>query len=116
MASALPSPMGDDPGFVAEIAEVEDALGPLSATLIEARWQLRVQARACAAGNHVYTWVGQTVDVPGGSTHQIMACAYAAVHLDGTPSPRVVGPHHTPENAARRLWSEQELKANASSG
>jgi hypothetical protein len=116
MASDLPRPMRDDPGFVAEIAEVEDALGPLSAALIEARWELHLQARACAAGNHVYTWVGETVDVPGGSTHEIMACAYTAVHADETASPRVIGPHHTPENAAKRLWSEQELKANAPPG
>jgi hypothetical protein len=114
--SDLPGPMGDDPAFVSEIVQIEEELGPLSAAMIEARWELRLQARACAAGNHVYTWVGQTVDVPGGSTHQIMACAYAAVHAEETPSPRVIGPHHTPENAARRLWSEQELKASAPPG
>jgi len=105
--------MGDDPGFVAEIAKIEEEVGPLSAGVIEARWQLRLQAHNCAAGNHVYTWAGQTIDVPGGSPHQIMACAYAALHGDETPSPRVIGPPHTPENAAKRFWNEQELKENA---
>jgi hypothetical protein len=110
MATALPSPMGDDPDFVAEIAKVEGQVGPLSAEVIETRWRLRLQAHNCAAGNHVYTWSGEILDLPGGSPHQVMACAYAALHRDGTPSPRLIGPVHTPKNAAKRLWSEQELK------
>lgn len=113
MASALPGPMGDDPEFVAEIARVEAEVGPLSAAVIEARWELHLQAHACATGNHVYTWTGQTVEVPGGSRHQIMACAYAALHTDGTPSRRVIGPRHTVKNTAKRFWSEQELRENA---
>ncbi len=110
MPTALPGPMGDDPDFVAEIAKVEEEVGPLSAQAIEARWHLRLQAHHCAAGNHVYTWAGQTFDLPGGSPHQIMVCAYAALHTDETPSPRLIGPLHTPENNAKLLWSEQELK------
>jgi hypothetical protein len=113
MATELARPMADDPGFVAEIAKVEEELGPLSAGVIEARWQLRLQAQRCAAGDHVYTWAGQTVDLPGGSPHQIMVCAYAALHADGAPSPRLVGPLHTSENAAKRLWTGQELKESA---
>ena len=105
--------MGDDPEFVAEIARVEAEVGPLSAAVIEARWELRLRAQACATGDHVYTWTGQTVEVPSGSPHQIMACAYAALHTDGTPSPRIIGPHHTVENTAKRFWSEEELRENA---
>jgi hypothetical protein len=110
MATELPHPMGDDPGFVAETAKIEEEVGPLSSGVIEARWQLRLQAHRCAAGNHVYTWAGQIVDVPGGSPHQIMVCAYAALHADETPSPRLIGPLHTSENAAKRFWSEDELR------
>jgi len=105
--------MRDDAEFVAEIARAAAEVGPLSAALIEARWELRLRARGCATGNHVYTWVGQTVEVPGGSPHQVMACAYAALHTDGTPSPRVIGPRHTPENTAKLFWSEQEIRKNA---
>jgi hypothetical protein len=113
MATELPQPMGDDPGFVAEIAKLEKEAGPLSAAVVEARWQLRLQAHRCAAGDHMYTWTGQIVDLPGGSPHQVMACAYSALHAEENPSPRVIGPRHTPENAAKRLWSEQELKDGA---
>ena len=105
--------MGDDPSFVAEIAKLEERVGAVSAEVIEARWQLHLQACRCAAGEHTYTWTGQVFDLPGGSPHQIMACAYSAVHAEGNPSPRLVGPLHTPENAAQHLWSEQELKENA---
>lgn len=115
MATELPRLMADDPSFVARIAELEAERGPLSAAAIEARWQIHLQAQRCAGGEHVYTWTGQTVDVPGGSVHQVMACAYAAAHPDGTSSPRVIGPLHTPENAAKRLWSEQELRTHAPS-
>jgi hypothetical protein len=113
MATALPSPMGDDPDFVAEIAKLEEEAGPLSAAVIETRWRLRLQAHRCVAGDHAYTWSGQIIDLPGGSPHQVMVCAYAAVHDDGIPSPRLIGPLHSPENAAKRLWSEQELKENS---
>jgi hypothetical protein len=113
MASTLSAPMSDDPDFVAEIARLEQELGPLSAEMIETRWRLRLQAGRCAAGDHAYTWSGQILDLPGGSPHQVMACAYAAVHDDDTPSPRLIGPLHTSENAAKRLWSEQELKEHA---
>jgi hypothetical protein len=113
MATALPSPMGDDPEFVAEIATVEEEAGPLSAEVIETRWRLRLQAQKCAAGDHVYTWSGRILDLPGGSPHQVMVCAYAALHDAETPSPRLIGPHHTPENAAKRIWSGQELKEHA---
>jgi hypothetical protein len=41
-----------------------------------------------------------------------MVCAYAALHDAETSSPRLIGPLTTPENAAKRLWSEQELKEN----
>ncbi len=113
MATELRGPMADDAVFVAEIATAEEELGPLSADVVEARWQLRLQARRCAAGNHVYTWAGDILDVPGGSPHQIMVCAYAAVHAEGAPSPRLVGPQQTAEHGAKRLWSEQELKDSA---
>lgn len=113
MATALPSPMGDDPAFVAEIAKVEEEVGPLPAEVIETRWRLRLQAHRCADGDHAYTWSGQIFDLPGGSPHQVMVCAYAALHDEGTPSPRLIGPLHTPENAAKRLWSERELKEHA---
>lgn len=113
MATKLPQPMGDDPVFIAEIAGLEKQVGPVSPAVIEARWQLHLQARRCAAGGHVYAWTGQIVDLPGGSPHQIMGCAYSALHTEGTPSPRRIGPLHTPENAAKHLWSEQELKESA---
>jgi hypothetical protein len=113
MATELPEPMGDDPGFVAEITRIEEEVGPLPVAVIEARWRLRLQAHRCAAGEHVYTWAGETIDLPGSSLHQIMACAYAATHTDGTPSPRMIGPLHTPVNAAKRLWSQEELKEHA---
>jgi hypothetical protein len=113
MATELPRPLSDDPGFVAEIAKLEQEVGPLSSLVIEARWQLRLQAHRCAAGNHVYTWSGQILDLPGGSPHQIMVCAYAALHTDETLSPRLIGPLHTRENADKRLWSKQELEENA---
>jgi hypothetical protein len=41
-----------------------------------------------------------------------MACAYSALHAPGTPSPRLIGPLHTPENAAKRHWTAQELRAS----
>jgi len=81
--------------------------------LTEARRQLHLQAQRCAAGEHTYTWTGQIVDLPGRSPHHIMACAYSALHVKGTPSSRLIGPLHTAENAAKRLWSEQELKDSA---
>jgi hypothetical protein len=110
MATELPHPMGDDAGFVAEIAKIEQEAGPLSAAVIETRWRLRLQAQRCAAGDHSYTWSGQIIDLPGGSPHQVMVCAYAAVHDEGCFSPRLIGPLHTPENATKRLWSGAELK------
>ncbi len=113
MTTEIPRQMEDDPGFVAEIARTEEEVGPLSAAVVEARWQLHLQALRCAAGDHVYTWVGETVDLPGSSTHEIMACAYAASHTNGTPSPRLIGPLHTPENAAKRLWSKQDMNEHA---
>ena len=113
MATKLPQPMGQDPGFVAEFAKLEKQVGPLSAAVLEARWQLHLRAQRCAAGDHTYAWTGQIVDLPGGSPHQIMACAYSALHAEGKPSARLIGPLHTPENAAKHLWSERELKENA---
>ncbi len=113
MNTPLSGPMGDDSEFVAEISRVEAEAGPLSAAVIETRWQLRLQARRCVAGEHTYTWSGQIVDLPGGSPHQVMVCACAALHDDSTFSPRIVGPLHTPQNAAKRLWSELELKESA---
>lgn len=86
--------------------------GPTPPTVETAR-RLDVQARRCAAGDHVYTWSGQIVDVPGGSPHLVMACAYGAVHKEGTTSPRLLGPLLTPENMAKRLWTEEELKEAA---
>ncbi len=79
----------------------------------ETRRRLRLQAHRCAAGNHAYTWSGEIFDLPGGSPHEVMVCAFAALHDDETPSPRLIGPLHTPENAAKLLWSEQELKEKA---
>jgi hypothetical protein len=80
---------------------------------VETARRLDVQAERCAAGDHVYTWSGQIVDVPGGSPHLVMACAYGAVHEDGTTSPRRLGPLLSPENMAKRLWTEAELKEAA---
>lgn len=113
MGNRLPQPMGGDPGFVAEIAELEKRVGSVYPAVIEARWHLHLQAQRCAAGDHVYAWTGQIVDLPGGSPHQVMACAYSALHAEGNPSPKRIGPLHTPENAAKHLWSEQELKESA---
>lgn len=113
MVTELRSPMADDAAFVAEIAAAEEELGPLSDDVVQARWQLRLQAQRCVAGNHVYTWAGEILDVPGASPHQIMVCAFAALHAEGAPSPRLVGPAHTSEHGAKRLWSEQELKDSA---
>jgi hypothetical protein len=84
--------------------------GPTSLT-DEAGQRLEEQAQRCAAGDHVYTWVGQIVDVPGGSPHLVMACAFGAVHEHGCLSPRRIGPLLTPENMAKRLWTEAELEA-----
>ncbi len=112
MVTQIPHPMGDDAGFVAEIAKLEEEAGPVSAHVVETRWKLRLQANRCAAGDHAYTWSGQIVDLPGGSPHQVMVCAYAAVHDDETSSPKLIGPLHTPESAAKRLWSKEELKEN----
>ena len=72
--------------------------------------RLHAQARRCAAGDHVYTWSGKIVDVPGGSPHLVMACAFGAVHDEGSSSPRLIGPPLTPENTAKRLWTEAELR------
>jgi hypothetical protein len=83
--------------------------GPTPLT-VEATDRLRTQAQRCAAGEHVYTWSGQIVDVPGGSPHLVMACAYAAAHQEGSTSPRLIGPVLTPENMAKRLWTAEELK------
>ena len=87
--------------------------GPTPRTAEAAR-RLHAQARRCAAGEHVYTWSGQIVDVPGGSPHLVMACAYGAAHEQGCASPRLIGPLLTPENTAKRLWTEAELKRAAS--
>ena len=107
----IPDFMAEDRDFVAEIAAIEHRSGSLSTDVVEACWAIHLQRRRCAAGEHVYTWTGQTVDVPGGSLHQVMGCAYAGAHGEGTPSPRPLGPPHTPENAAKRLWSIDELRA-----
>jgi hypothetical protein len=80
---------------------------------VEAARRLHAQAQRCAAGDHVYTWSGQIVDVPGGSPHLVMACAYGAAHEKGSTSPRRIGPLLTPENTAKRLWTEEELKQAA---
>jgi hypothetical protein len=89
--------------------------GPTLPT-VDAAGRLELQARRCAAGEHVYTWSGQIVDVPGGSPHLVMACAYGAAHDEGTTSPRLIGPPATPENMAKRLWSEAELRHPAARG
>jgi hypothetical protein len=86
--------------------------GPTPTTVETAR-RLSAQAQRCAAGDHVYTWTGQIVDVPGGSPHLVMACAYGAVHEVGTTSPRLIGPPLTPQNIAKRLWAEEELRKDA---
>ncbi len=109
--ATMPGFMSEDADFAAEIAEVEGRSGPLSDGVVEARWRAHLQARRCAAGEHVYTWTGKTVDVPGDSLHEVMACAYAAAHHENTPSPHMLGPVHTPENAAKRLWTAEELRA-----
>jgi hypothetical protein len=83
--------------------------GPTPRT-VEAARRLHAQAQRCAAGGHVYTWSGQIVDVPGGSPHLVMACAYGGAHEEGSSSPRLMGPPLTPENTAKRLWTEAELK------
>jgi len=85
---------------------------PTPSTAAAAR-RLEAQAQRCAAGDHVYTWSGQIVDVPGGSAHLVMACAYGAVHHEGCASPRLIGPQLTPKNIAKRLWTEAELKQAA---
>jgi hypothetical protein len=77
---------------------------------VDAARRLHTQAQRCAAGDHVYTWSGQIVDVPGGSPHLVMACAYGAAHKTGSTSPKLVGPPLTPENMAKRLWTEEEVK------
>lgn len=77
---------------------------------VEATHRLYAQTQRCAAGDHVYTWSGQIVDVPGGSPHVVMACAYGAAHKEGSTSPRLIGPLLTPENRAKRLWTAEELK------
>ncbi len=87
--------------------------GPTPSTVETAR-RLSAQAQRCAAGDHVYTWTGRIVDVPGGSPHLVMACAYGAIHEEGSTSPRRLGPLLTPQNMAKRLWTEQELKEAAS--
>jgi hypothetical protein len=86
--------------------------GPTSLT-DEAGRALQAQARRCAAGDHVYTWTGRIVDVPGGSPHLVMACAYGAVHEEGCPSPRRIGPRLNTENVGKRLWTDAELEKAA---
>jgi hypothetical protein len=86
--------------------------GPTPRTAEAAR-RRHAQAQRCAAGDHVYTWSGQIVDVPGGSPHLVMACAYGAAHEKESTSPRLIGPLLTPENTAKRLWTEEELKQAA---
>jgi hypothetical protein len=83
--------------------------GPLPPT-VETRLRLQAQVRRCAAGDHVYTWTGQIVDVPGGSPHLVMACAYAAAHDEQCLSPRLIGPLLTRENIAKRMWTKTELQ------
>jgi len=85
----------------------------LTSPAVETARRLDVQAQRCAGGDHMYTWSGLIVDVPGGSPHLVMACAYGGVHKDGTTSPRLIGPLLTPENMAKRLWTEAELKEAA---
>jgi hypothetical protein len=85
---------------------------PTAAT-VEISRRLQGQAQRCVAGDHVYTWSGQIVDVPGGSPHLVMACAYGALHEEGCPSPRRIGPRLTAENVAKHLWTEEELKKAA---
>jgi len=86
--------------------------GPTPSTAEAAR-RLDAQAQRCAAGDHVYTWSGQLVDVPGGSPHLVMACAYGAAHQEGCASPRLIGPPLSPDNMGKRLWTEAELKEAA---
>jgi hypothetical protein len=83
--------------------------GPTPRT-VETKGALELQAKCCAAGDHVYTWSGQVVDVPGGSPHLVMACAYAAAHDPDCVSPRLIGPLLSSENMAKRLWTKEELQ------
>jgi hypothetical protein len=82
---------------------------------VETSRRFHEQAQRCAAGEHVYTWSGRTVDVPGGSPHLVMSCAYGALHEEGCLSPKRIGPRLTLENIAKHLWTEEELKEAASS-
>ncbi|MGZ4418552.1 MAG: hypothetical protein ACXVRV_10295 [Gaiellaceae bacterium] len=79
----------------------------------EASRRLQAQARRCAASDHVYAWTGKIVELPGGSPHLVMACAYGAVHDERRPSPRLIGPLLTPENIAKRVWTKAELEQAA---
>lgn len=82
---------------------------------VETSRRFQEQAQRCAAGAHVYTWCGQVVEVPGGSPHLVMACAYGALHEEGCLSPKRIGPRLTAENIAKHLWTEEELKEAAPS-
>jgi hypothetical protein len=82
---------------------------------VETSRRFQEQAQRCAAGEHVYTWSGRTVDVPGGSPHLVMSCAYGALHEEGCLSPKRIGPRLTPENIAKHLWTEEDLKEAAPS-
>lgn len=75
--------------------------------------RLQAQARRCAAGDHAYAWTGQIVEVPDGSRHLVMACAYGAIHDKRSPSPRLIGPPLTPENITKRVWTKAELEQAA---
>lgn len=79
-------------------------------TTSETNRRLQAQTRRCAAGDHVYAWTGQIVEVSGGSPHLVMACAFGALHDERRPSPRLIGPVLTPENIAKRLWTKAELE------
>jgi hypothetical protein len=97
-----------------EIKNVHRVPGHASPT-VETGRRFQEQAQRCAAGGHVYTWCGQVVEVPGGSPHLVMACAYGALHEEGCLSPKRIGPRLTAENIAKHLWTEEELKEAAPS-
>lgn len=107
-----------DPEFDAEIAEIYrmDRIKAEMARIKNIRNQaetlraLNEQRRRCAAGEHVYTWSGQLLDVPGGSPHEVMGCAYGAVHDPDIPQLKLIGPLYTAENRAKMLWTKEELE------
>lgn len=88
-----------DAELAAAIAEREAKTGrPLSEHIVRSLANLLEYDRQ----QNKLAWTGKVIEVPGGSPHMVMSREGG-----GKVS---IGPLHTPENAAKQVWTAEELE------